>query len=233
MNGRPQLAELTPELHELREHWRSLDRGGQDRLFAEELGPELARLFAGLALHGAPEDLVRPLLAWYLAAASRLATAEKPSLALLLTHAAVERYIDLCLWFDFGLDDERPYSLIEDRLDPKALHRAGREIFGKNYQPRPPEGPLMFGNGAQLLAALSPERLPLQMLGPLRGLSADRNKCEYEHGLSPRVPSAETTQRHLEAARRVIALAFGEVLEAVVHAHRVPMLSGPEPQGSR
>lgn len=168
-----------------------------------------------------------PLLCWYLAAARRLLAAEKTSLALLLTYAAVERYVDLCLWVDFGLHDEHPdYALIEDRLDRDALHQAGRRIFGKSYQPRPLEGPIMFGNGLQLLAALSPERLPPEHLGPLRGLSTDRNKCEFEHGLTPRTPPGEKIESYLERAAVIIAGAFDsrDELEALVSRLQFPRL---------
>jgi hypothetical protein len=98
----------------------------------------------------------RALLAWYLAAAGRLLEAEKPSLAVLLTYAAIERYVDLCIWTEFGLGDEAPdYRRIEDTLDRKRYYQADRRLFGKSYRPRELDGPLMFGNGAQLLATRS------------------------------------------------------------------------------
>jgi len=149
-----------------------------------------------------------PLLAWYLAAARRLLNAEKASLAVLLTYAAVERYVDLCLWVDFQLDDEKPdYSLVADRLDRAKYDEAGRRLFGKDYKPREPDGPLMFANGAQLLAALAPERLDFGQLGPLKGLSNARNKCEYEHGFVPSTPSPDHVERYLNEAMKIIAVA--------------------------
>ncbi len=152
-----------------------------------------------------------PLLAWYLAAAPRLLDAGKPSLAVLLTYAAVERYVDLCLWIDFGLDDEKPdYGLVAERLDRAKYDEAGRRLFGNDYKPRELEGPLMFANGAQLLAALAPQRLALTDLGPLQGLSSARNKCEYEHGFLPKTPSQDEVERYLAKATEIIARACGE-----------------------
>lgn len=168
-----------------------------------------------------------PLLVWYLAAARRLLDAEKPSLALLLTYAAVERYVDLCLWIDFGLDDERPdYSRVGKWLDHEKYNEAGRRFFGNEYKPRCLDGPLMFANGAQLLAALKPERLKLEDLGPLKGLSSDRNKCEYEHGLLPQAPSREDVKRHLEKACEIVARVRGgkEALEKPLEGCRFPKL---------
>ncbi len=145
-----------------------------------------------------------PLLIWYLAAAERLLHAGKSSLAVLLTYAAVERYVDLCLWVDFRLDDEKPdYSQL--RLDRVRYDEAGRQFFGKDYKPRELEGPLMFANGVQLLAALAPARLDLRDLGPLKGLASIRNKCEYEHGFLPEAPSVDDAQRHWKTARKIVA----------------------------
>src|SRR5690606_20119628 len=97
---------------------------------------------------------------------------EKTSLAVLLTYAAVERYVDLCLWVEFGLDDEAPdYERIAMVLDRERYDHAGRRLFGKSYRSRELDGPLMFGNGAQLLAALNSDRLAEDDLGILAGLS--------------------------------------------------------------
>lgn len=169
-----------------------------------------------------------PLLVWYLAAARRLLDAEKPSLALLLTYAAVERYVDLCLWVDLGLDDEAPdYGRIDVTLDREAYERLGRTFFGKNYSPRPLEGPLMFGNGAQLLATLAPQRLAQEDLGPLRGLSEARNKCEYEHGLLPKIPERSRVEGFLKKACEIVARISGgdETFEERLDAYRFPVLN--------
>lgn len=155
-----------------------------------------------------------PLLAWYLAAAGRLIEAEKLSQAVMLTYAAVERYIDLCLWVDFGLDDEKPqYEKIADRLGEEERSRrydaAGARLFGKAYARRELEGPIMFGNGAQLLAALAPKRLDVDDLGGLRGLSANRNQTEFEHGFLPSTPPEKRVQEHLEKAIALIERGLG------------------------
>lgn len=168
-----------------------------------------------------------PLLAWYLAAAERLLGAGKVSLAVLLTYAAIERHVGLCLWVDFGLDPATPdYARIAERLDRKAYCAAGRHLLGKDYEPRDPSGPLMFATGAQLLAALSPERLNQGDLGFLRGLSITRNRCEYEHGFLPRPPERSNAKSFLPRARDIIARACEDagVLEARIEDCRFPKL---------
>jgi CRISPR-associated protein (TIGR02710 family) len=168
-----------------------------------------------------------PLLVWYLAAARRLLDAGKPSLAVLLGYAAVERYVDLCLWIDFGLDDEKPdYARISDRLDRNHYAEAGRWLFGNDHKPRDLDGPLMFANGAQLLAALAPPRLDMNDFGPLKGLSNARNKCEYEHGFLPKTPSQDEVERYLAKATEIIARACGgkDALERKLREFEFPKL---------
>jgi CRISPR-associated protein (TIGR02710 family) len=167
-----------------------------------------------------------PLLVWYLAKARRLLDAGQPSLAVLLTYAAVERYVDLCLWIAFGLDDEKPdYSRVAERLDRTKYDEAGRRLFGNDYKPRDLEGPLMFTNGAQLLAALAPQRLDMSDLGPLKGLSSVRNKCEYEHGFLPQVPSRKDAGGYLDKAREIVArLRGGQDLQRMLDDHSFPTL---------
>lgn len=168
-----------------------------------------------------------PLVAWYLAVAERHLGVGRNSLAMLVTYAAMERYVDLCLWVRFGLDDEQPdYARIEGRLDNGRYHDAGRRFFGKDYRKRDMEGPLMFGNGAQLLAALDPDLMPMENLGPMRGLSTGRNKCEFEHGLNPCPVGRSDVERHLERARAITMGAIGrDVLEKWLDTLRFPPLS--------
>ncbi len=92
--------------------------------------------------------------------------------------------------------------------------------------PRELDGPLMFGNGAQLLAALKPERLDVGDLGVLTGLSNARNRCEYEHGFLPRVPTPDKVRRFLDKARVIITRVFdGErELDRWITACRFPIL---------
>jgi len=146
----------------------------------------------------------------------------------LLTYAAVERYVDLCLWVDFGLDDEAPdYGRVKAVLDREKYDQAGRRLFGKRYRPCELDGPLMFGNGAQLLAALSPDRLAPSDLGALAGLSNARNKCEYEHGLLPKTPAPDEVRRYLDKASAIVAGAFegeGDVATRIA-ACRFPVLT--------
>jgi hypothetical protein len=101
----------------------------------------------------------------------------------------------------------------------------GKRFFGKEYRERSIEGPLMFGNGAQLLVTLAPERLPEADLGPLRGLSTARNRCEFEHGLRPQPPEREAVARFLALARTVVGRAPEAVsLGAMVDQMRFPVL---------
>lgn len=91
----------------------------------------------------------------------------------------------------------------------------------------------MFTNSAQLLAALAPQRLDMNDLGPLKGLLSARNKCEYEHGLLPQAPSRENGERYLEKAREIVGRVSGgtEVLGRMLLDHRFPGLAtgdGPE-----
>jgi CRISPR-associated protein (TIGR02710 family) len=169
-----------------------------------------------------------PLLAWYLAAARRLLDAQKPSLAVLLTYAAMERYVDLCLWTDFGLDDENPdYSQVAARLDRDKYDEAGRQLFGENYKARDLCGPLMLMNGAQLLCTLAPHRLAGSDLGPLKGLSTTRNKCEYEHGFLPQTPACEEAERHLQKAGEIVGRACSNLdldLDRLLEDCRFPRL---------
>jgi hypothetical protein len=183
-----------------------------------QLTPKPARLDDGI-----------PLLAWYLAAAQRLMDAGKSSHALLLTHAAVERYVDLCLWVDFGLDDEKPdYAKVADRFVQDDCTRrydeAGSKLFGNAYRRRELEGPLMFRNGAQLLAALAPERIFIQDLGPLRGLSEARNKCEYQHGFLPKTPASDKVRGWLDTSIALISRGsrLAEQLERAMRACTFP-----------
>lgn len=169
----------------------------------EQVGEQAATLEAGL-----------PLLLWYLAAADRLLAAGKLSLATMLSYAAVERYIDLCLWVDFHLNDLRPdYGLVRSRLDLSRYESAGRALFGPGYQPQEPDGPLMFGNGAQLLAALDPGRLGEDDLPRLGSLAQARNRCEYEHGFVPRVPGRDQVKGFVQTAEQVVAHICGGVEE--------------------
>jgi CRISPR-associated protein (TIGR02710 family) len=149
-----------------------------------------------------------PLLLYYLAAARRLLT-EKPSLAVLLTYAAVERYTTLCLWVDYGLDPDEPDpARIRAILDESRYHEVGREMFGSSYKARGLEGPLMFASGAQLLITLEPERLSVEDWKVLHMLSVARNKCEYEHGRIPEIPSPRDAESYWSKAKEIIARAL-------------------------
>lgn len=173
---------------------------------------------AGLAEKPASIEDGLPLIAWYLAAAERLLSAGKPSLAVLLLYAAIERYVGVCLWVEHGLDGDEPdYRKVQSKIDWEQYDAAGRKLFGNNYRRRELEGKLMFANSAQLLAALSPQRLELGDLSRLKNLAATRNKCEYEHGFLPKQPSEEGVAVFLSNAKEIVARCCGpEKLEALL-----------------
>lgn len=175
-----------------------------------------------------------PLLLWYLAAARRMLDAGKPSLAVLLTYAALERYVGLCLWVEFGLDVEDPdYERVKDRRDRSRYEEAGRVLFGERYTLQDPDGPLMFSNGARLLVALSPERLKLEDLRPLKGLMNARNKCEYEHGFLPKPPRAEDVGRHLRKAEEIVGRVSSGDLGKMLEKYRFPLLPTQSSESTR
>lgn len=147
-----------------------------------------------------------PLLLWYLSKSRRHLDSGNPSLAVLLAYACVERYVDLNLWVRHKLKDDEPdYALIGTKLDKERYRTAGKAFFGKDYKERELEGPLMMGNGLQLLHALNPDLVKLEDIGELRGLSNARNKCEYEHGLLPVTPKPQDGERYLKRAELMVA----------------------------
>ncbi len=154
-----------------------------------------------------------PLLLNHLAAARRAIEQGRLSIGLMLTYSAMERYVDLCLWVLFGLDDERPdYGLLGDRLDREQYNMAGKNLLGNRYELREMSGPIQFMSGIQLLAALAPDRLPNnpKELGPLYGLSSNRNKCEYEHGLMAPNLDGEKVMSDWRHVRSLILRGLGD-----------------------
>jgi CRISPR-associated protein (TIGR02710 family) len=207
---RTTLASNLKALDELRSAWERIERGG---------GGEPGRIEDGL-----------PFLLWYLAAAERRLETERPSQAVLMVYAALERYVRLCLWVDHGLGGERPdYERVRDRLDGEEYDRAGRALFGHDYHPQDLQGPITFLNGAQLLRGLGSTRLQAGDLGPLRGLSSTRNACEYEHTWIPRPPKGERVEGFLERAKEIVARIAGGrgALDQRLERYRVPQLSPP------
>jgi hypothetical protein len=127
-----------------------------------------------------------------------------------------------------ALEDEAPdYSRVESLLDREQHDEAGRRLFGSSYRAREPVGPLMIGNGAQLLTALSPGRLEPADLGVLAGLSNVRSRCEYEHGFLPKTPSRDEAQRYLDKARTIVVRMFDGAHEFAdwIAAGRFPLLA--------
>lgn len=128
-----------------------------------------------------------PLVLNHVAAARRARSQGRRSEALMLLYSTVERYVDLRLGTEAGLDDEHPdYALLGDRLDLEVYHAVGAKMVGKMYTKRDLSGPLQFTSGLQLLAGLHLQRLDTERtLGLLTQLQKKRNKCEFEHGLLP------------------------------------------------
>lgn len=202
--------------------------------WAEQIAPQVERNLHALetlaSLPRTPSSLKEglPLLVWYLAAADRL-KADKPSVALLLIYAALERYFGLCLRAQFGLDDERPdYASLQDRLDRSRFDEAGRKMFGPQYRARELEGPLTFALSAQLLAALAPERLDFEELPGLHELCQARNKCEFEHGFLPEIPTRDKVDKFLSLARQIIQRGIESgSLEPLLSQYRFPEFPKP------
>lgn len=155
-------------------------------------------------------DAGMPIPLCTLAAAIRQIRRQRYGPAILLLYAAVERFLDLCLRVEFGLDDEEPnFDSIEGRVDQARFDEAGKCFFGKKYRPEKLAGPIMFGNGVQLLAALSSDRIHFDELGKLKGLSSHRNSCEFEHAFQPRPIKVENVETHRELVKKILARACG------------------------
>jgi hypothetical protein len=151
-----------------------------------------------------------PIILNHLASACRALQQGRLSIAILVIYATMERYIDLCLLAEYGLDDEKPdYQKIQPLLDVDRYHKKGRILFEK-YEARELSGPLMMGNGIQLLTALNPDKIPDRLLGPLRGLMNARNKSPYEHGLKAGALTAEIVEKNLKLVREILALCLTE-----------------------
>jgi len=162
------------------------------------------RVCAGEKFSSLTEGL--PLILNHLAAAERALEFGRPSTAILLTYATLERYVDLCLWVYYGLEDENPdYGKLT--VDAAAYHQVGRALHGRSYQPRDLGGPLTLSVGVQLLATLKPELMPpeKEFLGRIKGLMSLRNRTEFEHGLCPQVVQADQVRQYLDKVKEIVA----------------------------
>ncbi|MCL6508235.1 MAG: hypothetical protein K6T59_14555, partial [Bryobacteraceae bacterium] len=168
-----------------------------------------------------------PLILNHLAAAERALAFGRPSTAILLTYATLERYVDLCLWVFYGLEDENPdYGKLT--VDPAAYHQVGRALHGQNYQPRDLGGPLTLSVGLQLLATLKPELVPTEFFGPIKGLMTLRNRTEFEHGLCPQGVQADQVRKYLDKVKQIVARGGKKEnlpeLEQLLASYRFPLL---------
>lgn len=204
------------------------------RDFLDEMAPNrealqvLARLAEQHQKNQKPGSLEEglPLVLNHLAAAERASTYKQWGIAILLIYATLERFIDLCLWVEFGLDDENP-DFSHVTVDLERFHKMGRVFHGKQYREQTLTGPLGLSLGAQLLATLKPDFLSGEYLPKIKGLMSVRNKCEYEHGLCPRTPSVEDVAKYLNVVKEILAKALHlspDKLEELLQPYRFPSL---------
>lgn len=189
----------------------------------------LEKLASLAELHKAnkkPENLEDglPLLLNHLAAAERARNHRHWGIAILLTYATLERFVDLCLWVKFGLDDEDPdFSRLT--LNEEEFHQVGKRFHGKKYREQSLAGQLGLSLGAQLLATLAPDFLPPEYLGRIKGLMNVRNKCEFEHGLCPRIPTEPEVVNNINLVKEIVAQALKletSALEKLLEPYRFP-----------
>jgi hypothetical protein len=200
----------------------------------EEVGRHV-KLLGSMSTVPVPPDSIEsgmPVILNHLAAAKRLKK-RRPGISVLLCYATIEKYVDLCLLARHGLDPEKPeYEKVREAVEDrrKEYDRIGTRLVEK-YSRRELEGPLMFTNGIQLLAFLSPELVPMNELEKFRGLSHLRNLSEYAHGSWTKRQSAlseKELDKHIELAKRCLACGMGrsmEEIEKMLNAYRFPELN--------
>ncbi|MBW2037262.1 MAG: TIGR02710 family CRISPR-associated protein [Deltaproteobacteria bacterium] len=166
-----------------------------------------------------------PLVMNHLSAAERCLSQHQPGVAILLAYASLERYVDLCLWVHYGLDDENP-DFSNVKLELPSFHAVGRKLHGKNYQQRPPGGPLTLSLGIQLLATLKPDLLPVECLGRIKGMMAARNKSEFEHGLCAQFVKPDNVKLHIQSVKEIVGMCyeFGEDFEKELEKYNFPLI---------
>lgn len=159
-----------------------------------------------------------PVVVNHLSAAARALDQEDLDDATLLLYATVERYVDLCLFVGFGLEDKSPdYRRLEGRLDLDLYREIGAKLF-EGPPPERPHGPLLYLSAVQLLAALDPARMPDGDLGWVRGLGRMRNALV--HGLRPTHPQASEVRSKLERVEGLVAGIVDGGREALVRRLR-------------
>ncbi|MEW6667552.1 MAG: TIGR02710 family CRISPR-associated CARF protein [Thermodesulfobacteriota bacterium] len=180
------------------------------------------RLAAGENLNAVEEGI--PLVLNHLAAAERALSQRQVSPAMLLAYSTLERYVVLCLWAEFRLDDRNPnYPALN--LDLDHFHEVGNLMHGKQYDRRDPSGPIALSLGVQLLATLKPGLVPGKSLGPIRGIMNDRNNCEFEHGLCAKAVRHEDVEKHIKTVKAILGgspFLQNGVLEEKLDMYRFP-----------
>jgi CRISPR-associated protein (TIGR02710 family) len=199
----------------------------------------LERLLLARGEDAGVEDLM-PLVHNHLAAGRRAHREGRYGIAVLLAYSSVERYVDVVLRANHGLDDESPdYDRVRAELQAriKDFHSAGRRLFGRKYRPVNVEtlsGPITFAAGLQLLATLEPQRVPSELLPRMLGLMTARNKSEYAHGIHAGSLGPNDAARHLRHAEALVAYHYAPGneglarLDAILEEYVFPRL-GPTP----
>ncbi len=175
----------------------------------QEVLRQLAQLAEKAAANEKPATFAEglPLVLNHLAAAERALAHRQWGIAILLIYATLERFVDLCLWVEFGLDDENPdFSRIS--VNENVFHEMGRTLHGKQYRKQELAGALNLSFGVQLLATLKPDLLSPKFFGKIKGLMRVRNHCEFEHGLCPKPPTREEVEKNLNLTKEILSNAL-------------------------
>ena len=188
----------------------------------------LAELTSGIEKGANPSSIQEgmPLILNHFAAAERYLSFHQFGVAILLTYATLERYVDLCLWADHGLDDNKP-DFNKLSIDLARFDQVGREFHGKEYQKRGLPVQISLASGVQLLSALNSDLLPARHFGSIRGLMNHRNRCEFEHGLHSKVLGHDQVARNLAAVKAIIAPVIdqqGKTIDEELEQYRFPCL---------
>jgi len=175
------------------------------------------------------EDFAKKLslVLWFVAEAETALERGNPEKAVFYAYASVERYVVFCLKADFGLNDKDPdYELVKGKLLlRKEFDEVGELMYGKKYVPlRRYPMRINYGTGVQLLATLSPQRLPREFLRKLLGLAEERNT--RIHTASTRKLDEKGIRKYLEIVKKITAPQIPtEDLDETLSAYKLPTIS--------
>ena len=141
----------------------------------------------------------------HLASAKRYANYGEYTIALMLLYSTVEKICDAVLLLEYGIKDEKPnYSKIKNTINWTLYHNKGKKLIGPNYEEREPSGPITYTIGVQLVSTLKPEIIQDEDLSELSGLAQLRNKCEFEHGLCPKVIAKAQFNKYFKTVKKLV-----------------------------